>query len=96
MENKRRILGLILIIIILLVVGFFVFWNYNGKSQNVNINSACVKVPTTCCPCSTGGQEKCVNQSEAKAYQEKLTNCSKDIFCAAVYNCNNITCEEEC
>jgi len=104
MRNKRGILGLILFVIVLLVVGFWVFVQIKGidldfdKNTSINglQNNSCMKVQTTCCSCAMGGEEKCVNQSEAKRYGDKLKECPKDIICAAVYGCQNITCGEKC
>lgn len=96
MENKRGLIGLVLVILILLIVGFFIFYYYHYNNSPVVgecVNDGdCIKVQTTCCSCSMGGEEKCVNASEASKYQEQLKNCSKEIFCAAVYNCKNLTC----
>ena len=38
-----------------------------------------------------GGQEKCVLANEAENYVSK--NCSDDLICAAVYNCEIESCE---
>ena len=80
--NKKGLVGLIVVIVVLLVVGFFWFvaeWN----SEDVE----CVKVQTSCCPCSMGGSEECVLASEFEEYEEALSECEEGLLCAAVYSC---------
>jgi len=97
--NKKGLLKLIILIVILLVVGFFLFFNkykilHETKEECPGLN--CVKVQTTCCPCSSGGKEACVNKTEAKYYEEKLKNeCPQEgLVCPAVYSCIDLSCNK--
>jgi hypothetical protein len=83
MKKKYFVIAAILV---LLAVGFLIFLKYS-QSQRCE----CVKVQTTCCPCSMGGQEKCVLKSEVGSYPPK--NCSINLICAAVDNCRQNICE---
>lgn len=56
-------------------------------------DSDCVKAQTTCCPCSSGGEEKCVPKELAENYTKKLEKCPKDLICAQVYNCRAESCK---
>lgn len=87
-----------IIVIIALIVLFTVFSMLTFKKISLNPpstcqkDSDCVKVKTSCCSCSSGGEEICATKSEAKNYQDKLKNCSSDNFCVQVYNCNIMNC----
>lgn len=91
--DKRGLIGTIIFMGVLVVVGFFWFVGEKGfvEVEDMNVKDClgkdCVKVQITCCPCSMGGKEKCVKESEVEKYQEKLNECPKDITCAAVYSC---------
>lgn len=92
MKNKRGFFIWILVILILLIIGFFIFIKFNSV-DNVIIASICktdadcIKVQTSCCPCSSSGQEECVSINEKLKYEEILQNCSEKQICAAVYTC---------
>jgi len=99
-RNKKGLLGLIIVIVVLVVGGFFLFWDankneflYGNESFNCGGNSDCVKVQTTCCPCESGGVEKCVPKSEADDYEKDLEDCPADLICAEVYNCKIESCD---
>ncbi len=99
---KKRVIspvlavGIIIVLIVLFVIfSAFIFKNMGslnppGECQS---DSDCVKVQVGCCPCSSGGGEKCVPISEKGKYEEELGKCDKGIFCAQVYNCNISECE---
>jgi hypothetical protein len=53
----------------------------------------CVKVQTTCCPCSMGGKEVCVPESQKEKYQINQSECPERQMCAAMYNCNENSCD---
>ena len=90
--NKRILLGAGVLVGILLVVGVFWLTEKEGDASKPKDSQCpgknCTKVQVTCCPCNMGGEEKCVNSSEAERYREKLKNCPKNLICAAIYNCN--------
>lgn len=60
--------------------------------QECSIDSDCVQIETTCCPCSNGGKQECVSDSKAKEYEEKLKNCPENPRCLSVYNCKMTGC----
>lgn len=75
------------------------FGDIGGDMGNVNptqecySDSDCVKVETSCCLCSSGGEEICMNKAEAKKYTDKLAKCNpNDVICAQVYNCKINSC----
>lgn len=98
MVNKRGFIGLI-VIVLLLVFGFVLFYYLNkdkilasevvGECRN---DSDCKIIQTSCCPCSSGGQDRCVNLSLASEYELNLSSCSKTRICAQVYNCKVESC----
>lgn len=51
----------------------------------------CVKVQTTCCPCSMGGKEECANKAHSDSLKPR--NCRKDIACVALYACSIGECK---
>lgn len=61
-------------------------------SNECNIDSDCLKVQSTCCACSSGGEEKCVNKNESQMYATIIANCSKLTICAQIYACTNQNC----
>ena len=86
--EKKGLVGLIVVVGILLVVGFVWFiGNLDGGTEE------CVKVQTSCCPCSMGGTEDCVLASEVGEYEDDLAGCDEGLICAAVYNCKIESCE---
>ena len=54
------------------------------------IDSDCVKVQSTCCPCSMGGIEKCVLATNAHNYPPK--ECKEKTTCIALYACEIESC----
>ena len=94
--NKRRLyLVLSCILGILIVTSAIVYYPRKDSSFTGNLcvtDSDCEMIQTTCCPCSMGGQESCVLKSEVELYASQSENCSERTLCAAVYNCNQATC----
>jgi hypothetical protein len=88
------------ILVLGLAVGFF--WLDEEIEEEASTNESeveCVKIRTSCCPCNMGGKEACVLASEVEEYEEKLSECSEGLICAAVYNCEIESCgyvEGEC
>ncbi|MBU3912619.1 MAG: hypothetical protein KKE50_00855 [Nanoarchaeota archaeon] len=99
--KKGVILKVLAIAIILGLIALFTGFNMSifKKFKLPDLNkecykdSDCVKVQTTCCSCSSGGEDKCVSKTEAASYEDELKNCSADNFCAQVYNCNISECK---
>lgn len=61
-----------------------------GKSGECKSNNDCVKVQTTCCSCSMGGEEVCAAKSQAENLTAK--NCPAGLMCIAMYNCKIQSC----
>ncbi len=81
-----------IILMAVLVVAFGVGLYFVSNAQCMS-DTACIKVQTTCCPCSAGGQEKCVGEKEAEQIKAKLKEeCQANQICPMVYNCKEITC----
>jgi len=59
---------------------------------NCVVDSDCVKVQTSCCSCSMGGEEKCVNSEFKSQYEGIIQSCSPERVCAAVFNCDIKSC----
>ena len=90
--NKKGFFTGIIVLGVLLVVGFFWFvGEMNGEDEE--FEEGCIKIQTTCCPCNMGGEEKCVLESEVAEYEDKLSECSESLICAASYNCKIDSCE---
>ena len=105
--NKKGVLIEIIVVGVLLVVGFFWFTYQSGLENGLKNESLsdvlkekvdeyleeCVKVQTTCCPCNMGGVEKCVLKSEVEEYEIDPSDCSENLFCTAMFNCQIESCE---
>ncbi len=84
-------LGYIIVLIASLVIAGIAIKSIVNAIENKS--SECVLQQTTCCECEMGGNRQCMTKNEALAVQENLSrDCSKDILCAAVYNCVETTC----
>jgi hypothetical protein len=81
-------------VIMLLLLLIFINGQSGCKQETCYKDEDCVKVQMTCCPCSAGGQEICVQKAMEKAYQDKLKSCENDsgFMCPQVYQCKNISC----
>ena len=75
-----------------LIIIFFVITSFPEKSglAECNVNSDCMIVQTTCCPCEMGGVEKCVPRGQEKIYRAK--DCPEHPVCIALYNCEVKSC----
>ena len=88
---KIRLVNIIVILIVAAVLAIVLFIQPSPKAGAVcTSDSECVKVQTTCCPCSAGGEEACVPAHNASLYRP--TDCGDDIICIALYNCKIDTC----
>ncbi|MCS7134409.1 MAG: hypothetical protein NZ889_00920 [Candidatus Pacearchaeota archaeon] len=56
------------------------------------LDTDCVKVQVTCCPCSAGGKEECVSAAAKPVYDKILSECSPNVICPQVYNCKIQKC----
>ncbi len=93
MQNKKikiSEVGLFLLILLAVLFSLILTFSLLNKSKE-----KCVKQQVTCCPCQMGGEERCMLESEAKIWREKLENCSENLFCLAVYNCKATKCKYE-
>ena len=102
-KDRRKItiflVGLILIFLVVAV--FYIVKNGkdgrgNGDGENdegdetfCSKDSDCIKKQTTCCPCSAGGREECINVKEDR---EILCPPQNEFVCPQVYNCREISC----
>lgn len=86
---------LVVALLIMLTMILLIFLNYKNKSvAECKKDRDCIKTQITCCPCSMGGEERCLPESEYKFYKEKLENeCEENTICPAVYSCEIEFCE---
>jgi hypothetical protein len=97
---KKRGISTVLatsVIAVVILAGFLLILylsekNIRKEGGSCFFNTDCVKVQTSCCPCSSGGEERCVAKSEAASFEKNLENCPEDNFCAQVYSCNITDC----
>ena len=83
------------VIIALLIVGAIllaVAAYYSTKDQveqevECHDDRDCIKVQTTCCSCSQGGDELCVSKDVAADYKIDMDTCPDDLVCTQVDNC---------
>ncbi len=86
---------IVLFILLIFIIALIIRNAKNENSDNVNYcktDSDCVKVRTSCCGCSSGGQEACVLKKDVNIYNERLANCTDKVLCAQVYNCKIESC----
>jgi len=97
LEYNRSLFLIIIILFIIVVISVVIIRNQNIESEeDCVIDSDCIKQQVTCCPCSSGGEEKCLSKKESKLEQEKLAKeCEENVICPAVYNCKETKCECE-
>jgi len=100
MRNKRALIFMILVIIGLVIIGFIGFWKYNKPAITNNpvefpceTSNDCIKIQTTCCECSSGGEEICGTPEQTEKYAEELEDCGNDFFCVQVYSCEIDACD---
>lgn len=55
-------------------------------------DSDCIKVQLTCCPCEAGGKEECVSMAAKPIYDKLISECSPNVICPQVYNCEIKKC----
>lgn len=97
MINKKGLIGLLVVVFLVLIAGFYIFYSLTISNSPIfsdkfcELDSECVKVQTTCCPCSMGGEEDCVSYEKAKEIEKELEGCD-DTFCIALYNCQDFRC----
>jgi len=80
--------------IILLLAAILFAWlasqKIPEKSFECKSDKDCAKVQTSCCSCSMGGDEICAPLSNSAELKAK--DCSADLMCIAMYNCNIKSC----
>lgn len=93
MKNRMKISLVILIVAVILIL----IWVYKPcclkeieETKVCETDSDCVKVTTSCCPCSMGGDELCVPANNASLYTP--TDCPEELGCATLYNCKIERC----
>ena len=93
-EFKKRIIVLVSILVVLglIVISMAMFSDVEKQDNGCSQDSDCVKVQTTCCPCSMGGVEKCVPGERADEIRINKSECPENQICTAMYNCNENPC----
>lgn len=88
----RRLIPAIFIIFAVAVIIFVQFANHKitKNSSECRNDNDCIKVQTSCCSCSMGGEEVCAPLSKSKELKAK--DCPQDLMCIAMYNCNIKSC----
>jgi len=86
-EVRKAVLVIILLLAIILIIFLAYILGYT-KYTECESDSDCVKVQTSCCPCNSGGEEKCFS----KELVPKQKECEKDLFCIALDNCKIEKC----
>ncbi|MEM4702880.1 MAG: hypothetical protein QXP53_00095 [Candidatus Pacearchaeota archaeon] len=56
------------------------------------VDTDCMKIQTSCCPCSQGGSEDCISIAARPIYESLMKDCPKDPVCIQQYNCHIIKC----
>ncbi len=105
---QPQVITIILTVIVILFLGFLLNWKISKTYDNQNENlpetaetfyscktdSDCIKVRTTCCQCSMGGNEECLSVEGASYYGDKLKKeCQNLTLCPAVFNCKIKSCK---
>ena len=90
--------GMIVLIALGVIVGGILLSYLSERQYSKEVmcieDSDCVKIKTTCCPCSMGGEETCGSAKDAEFWRDKLAEecTSENIVCPAVYNCRIDSC----
>ncbi|MBI2451912.1 hypothetical protein HYV50_02415 [Candidatus Pacearchaeota archaeon] len=99
--SKKAQISILIIIAIVLVFSLVLIFLLKGKSEirdneeeiiECEVDEDCVKVQTECCPCSMGGEEKCVPKEKEDSFREELSSCQDNLICTALYNCKIESC----
>ncbi|MEM1535587.1 MAG: hypothetical protein QXQ82_00100 [Candidatus Pacearchaeota archaeon] len=95
-KEKKAIYKLILALLLFLILAL------NGckvplKEEPEDVRECiydtdCTKVQLSCCPCNMGGEEQCVSIAAKPIYDKLLAECSPNVVCIQVYNCNIEKC----
>ena len=92
---KFNIIIFLALIIIFLAVSGLQSCQQSNELIECRTDADCVKTQTTCCPCSSGGEEKCLSKLVAEEFQENLSlNChpENELVCIALFNCKIEKC----
>ena len=105
MGKKGGIVFSILLIITVAIIGALLFLfsspvsvvddtnqTQNDTERECLFDEQCDKVQVSCCPCSSGGEEKCVLKSKINEYELNLSECPDNLICPAVFNCEIDDC----
>jgi len=85
----RKMIIILVGVLIILALSIFIL---EYSRQNNIPEEKLIRMQITCCPCSSGGEEKCVPESEVANYEKQLSECPEDIICAEFYNCKELEC----
>jgi hypothetical protein len=86
---------LLVIIILLLIALLSLYLGLKKPADNIkkcSSNDDCVKIDVGCCPCSSGGEERCGLKYEIIDIIKNRGDCSQ-VMCAQVYNCHINECK---
>ena len=91
-NTRKSLLYYALIALVVLIVLVVLAFNLKIQREPAECrrDSDCVKVQTTCCPCTSGGEEVCAPGDKAEQLAAK--GCSATQFCAQVFNCQIKSC----
>ncbi|MFH0831856.1 MAG: hypothetical protein V1886_03255 [archaeon] len=93
-KGGKRCIMLFAIVIALLALALSAFFLINNSKDSApaecRSDDDCIKVQTTCCPCSMGGKEVCAGKIQAENLTAK--NCPADLMCIAMYACQIKSC----
>jgi hypothetical protein len=94
--NKKALFSILVLSVLLVITLFWtvrIIENQTGKGNECKVNEDCVIQQTTCCPCTMGGEEKCMPKQEAQEVQQRLDEeCDEDLICIALFNCMVESC----
>ncbi len=57
------------------------------------IDSDCVQVRASCCGCSEGGEDTCLNNDFSERWENSMDNDCGGTACIQVYNCPEASCQ---
>ncbi|MBI2629729.1 hypothetical protein HYW76_01380 [Candidatus Pacearchaeota archaeon] len=92
MKKREIILGIALILAVILILVIILRNNGGNSKIECEKDEDCVRQQVGCCSCEMGGEERCMSRENASYWQGKLSECENNLFCTAMYNCNDNSC----
>lgn len=53
----------------------------------------CVQVRASCCSCSEGGEDTCINSNYQEMWENSMSKDCRNVACIQVYNCPDASCQ---